>query len=440
MKRRQFIQTASLAAAATLQSCSLLEKPVRTGRIIEGRKINIACVGVGGMGAGDVRESSHENIVALCDVDFKRAEGSFNRHPQARRYRDYRVMLREMDEQIDAVVVSTADHMHFPIAMMAIEMGKHVMVQKPLAHTIEEVRLLTEAARKHQVQTQMRIQGHAMSGIRRMREWYALRAIGEIEEIHIWTDRPIWPQGVVEPLPAEEVPETMDWNLWLGVAPVREYNAGYAPFSWRGWWDFGCGALGDIGCHAFDCAFDVLKLGSPTSVEATSDVILAETGPHWSIVTYEFPANEERGPVKLVWHDGGKQPERPKELEPGKNIPGGIGGQLWYGSEGTIMVNDVYCASARIIPEVKMQEFVKTKQPQRTEKKSPGIFQEWFEACKGGERAGAHFDFSGPLTEMVLLGNLAVRMGQKIEWDAKRMRCTNVPAANQYVSKQYRTF
>jgi len=241
-------------------------------------------------------------------------------------------------------------------------------------------------------------------------------------------------------LPEVTVPGNLDWNLWLGVAPERPYGKGYCPFNWRGWWDFGCGALGDIGCHALDCAFDVLSLGSPPSSEAVSDQINDQTGPKWSIITYQFPATKDRGPIKLVWYDGNKKPERPKDLESNRNIPGGIGGQLWYGTEGTIMVSDVYCRSSRIIPEAKMQDFVTNKMPPKTEEKSVGHVKEWLDAIRGGAPAGANFNYAGPLTEMVLLGNLAVRTGKKIEWDAKKMVCTNLPEANKFLRKDYRSF
>lgn len=444
MHRRHFMKTAGLGAMALAAlpkiKTAWADVPSRMGRIVKGRKLNIACIGVGGKGESDVRGVSGENIVALCDVDAARAAKTFEKYPDVPRYTDFRQMLREMDDQIDAVTVSTPDHMHFPAAMMAVQMGKHVFVQKPLTHTIEEARRLTAAAREHGVATHMGIQGHAGDGIRRMREWDAARAIGEVTEVHIWTDRPIWPQGIREPLPAQPVPATLDWPLWQGVAPERAYNRGYLPFNWRGWWDYGCGALGDIGCHAFDCVFDVLQLGSPSRVEAECSSRNPQTAPEWSIVTYQFPARAGRPPVKLVWYDGKRTPERPAELEADRKLPGGIGGQLWYGSEGTIMVSDVYCTSARIIPEARMQDFIKNRMPEKTEKKSIGHYAEWIEACKGGAPAGANFDYAGPLTEMVLLGNLAVRTGQPIEWDAARLICTNVPEANALVRKEYRVY
>ncbi len=444
MNRRTFIKTAGLGAAAYAALPSIEwawgDIPSRTGTIAEGRKLNVACIGIGGKGSSDVRAMARENIVALCDVDFGRARNTFDRFPQAKRYRDFRRMLMELDDQIDAVTVSTPDHMHFPPAMMAVKMGKHVFVQKPLTHTIEEARVLAEAARKHQVATHMGIQGHAGDGIRRMREWCAAGAIGEINEVHIWTDRPIWPQGNRPLLPAQDVPAHLDWDLWQGVAAEREFNQGYVPFKWRGWWEYGCGALGDIGCHALDCAFDVLKLGSPTSVEAMCGPQSQWTAPAWSIVTYQFAGTSERGPVKLVWYDGKKMPERPAVLEEGRKLPGGIGGQLWHGSEGSIMVSDVYCKSARLIPQAKWVDFAKNRMPEKTEKPSIGHMREWIEACKGGAPAGANFDYAGPLTEMVLLGNLAVRTGKRIEWDSANLRCTNVPEANAFVRKKYRKY
>ena len=444
MNRRKFIQNAGLGALAYAAlpkiAWSWDDIPSRTGNIITGRKLNIACIGIGGQGRVDVRSIASQNIVALCDVDKKRGREIFTEFPDAKQYQDFRVMLMEMDEQIDAVTITTPDHMHFAAAMMAIKMGKHVFLQKPMSHTIAEARALTEAARKHKVATQMGIQGHSFDGIRRMREWHAARAIGDITEIHIWTNRPTWPQGERPQLPAQSVPSTLDWNLWQGIAAERPYNKAYMPFRWRGWTEYGCGALGDIGCHAMDCCFDVLDLDSPTSVEAVTSPQSEWSFPEWSIVTYEFPANKARGPIKLVWYDGDKMPERPKELEASRKLPGGIGGQLWYGTKGTIMVSDVYCKSARLIPQTAWVDFAKNRMPEKTQAPSIGHKEEWIEACKGGVPAGANFDYAGPLTEMVLLGNLAVRSGKRIEWDSKKMLCTNVPEVNEYVRKQYRKY
>ena len=444
INRRKFIQTAGLGALAYAAlpkiAWSWDDIPSRTGKIVTGRKLNIACIGVGGQGRRDLDQIASENIVALCDIDPMRAKKSFEKYPDAKKYKDFRVMLMEMDDQIDAVTISTPDHMHFAAAMMAIKMGKHVFVQKPLTHTIAEARALTEAARKHKVMTQMGIQGHSFDGIRRMREWYKARAIGEINEVHIWTNRPVWPQGDRPLAPAQEVPAHIDWNLWQGIAAERPYNSAYMPFAWRGWSEYGCGALGDIGCHAMDCPFDVLDLSNPTSVEAVCGPQSEWSFPEWSIVTYQFPATAERGPIKLVWYDGNKFPERPQELEASRKLPSGDGGQLWYGTEGTIMISDIYCKAARLIPQSAWVDFAKNRMPEETEKPSIGHKEEWIEACKGGEPAQANFDYAGPLTEMVLLGNLAVRFGKKIEWDPKNMVCTNVPEANTLVRKKYRKY
>jgi len=436
--RRTFLRGAAAAAPFFVSRYGLAAvRENRKGRIVRDRKLNVACVGCGGKGWGDTAAMGGENVIALCDVDYNRARGTFNRYPKAKRYRDYRHMLLEMGKEIDAVTVSTPDHMHYPVARMAVSMGKHVFVQKPLTHTVAEARDLAQAAREHEVATQMGIQGHAKEGIRLLKEWLDADAVGKVHEIQYWTNRPIWPQGIERPGEVHDVPGTLDWNRWLGVAPERPFNSCYHPFRWRGWWDFGCGALGDIGCHAMDAAFWALDLGSPTSVEAVTSGVNDETAPKWSIVTYQFPARGKRPAVKVVWHDGNKKPERPRDLEPERKLPGGIGGQLIFGDKGTMMANDVYVSSIRIIPEAKMKAF---QRPEKTLPRSPGHVKEWLDACKGGKPPGANFDYAGPLTEMVLLGNLAVRTGKKIEWDSKNLRCTNVPEANPYVRKPYRVF
>jgi predicted dehydrogenase len=440
MNRRDFMGLAALGAAGlALPTLSWgAEVPSRKGRILNpAEKLRIACVGCGGQGGTDSRSVSGENIVALCDVDFDRAAGTFNRHPGAKRYRDYRQMLIEMDEEIDAVTVSTPDHTHFPAAMMAITMGKHVFVQKPLAHTVAEARALTEAAREHQVITQMGNQGHAGEGIRLLREWMQAGAIGDVREVYFWTNRPIWPQGTVRPSNVEPVPPTLDWNRWVGVAPMRPYHGCYRPFNWRGWWDFGCGALGDMGCHIMDGGFWALDLKYPGSVEAEFDAPYAETGPKWSVVTYQFPARGSMPPVKVVWMDGGKRPPRPPDLDPGRELS--ASGMLLIGDKGSILDTSDYCQGPRIIPEKKMQEF---QRPEKTIPRVPGgnHYMEWVNGCKGGPLPGSNFDYAGPFSEMVLLGNLAVRTGKRVEWDGKRMVCTNLPEANNLVRKQYRVF
>ncbi|MHC5057605.1 MAG: Gfo/Idh/MocA family protein, partial [Planctomycetota bacterium] len=303
---------------------------------------------------------------------------------------------------------------------------KDVFCQKPLTHNVWEARALTLAARKHKVATQMGIQGHAKEGTRLLVEWVRSGAIGPVREIQYWTNRPIWPQGIGRPKDTPPVPPSLDWDLWLSVAPERPYHPAYHPFKWRGFWDFGTGALGDIGCHALDAGFWALELGSPRSVEAETSPVNDETAPKWSIVTYQFPARGDMPPVKVVWYEGGKMPPRPKELEGNRKLGGG--GQLFFGDKGVIMAG----GTPRLIPEARMKEF---ERPPKTIPRSPGHVAEWVRACKGGEPAGANFDFAGPLSEMVLLGNFAVRTGKRIEWDGENMRATNAPEANRYVSR-----
>ena len=402
-------------------------------------KLNIASVGVGGKGGGDVRGVGRQNIVALCDVDEKRASGSFKKFPKAKKFKDFRIMLQEMGKQIDAVTVSTPDHIHAPASMMAIKMGKHVFCQKPLTHSIFEARAIAKAAREHKVATVMGIQGHCNEGPRLVCEWVWGGVLGNVTEVQYWTNRPIWPQGIGRPKDTPSCPSTLDWDLWLGPAPKRPYNPAYAPFKWRGWWDYGSGALGDIACHAMDAAFWALKLGQAKTieVEAVHSGVNDETPPKWQIITFQFSARGDMPPVKVVWHDGNKKPENPKDLEPNRKLPGGIGGQLILGDKASVMAG-VYCRSPRIIPEAKMKE-LRSSLPAKSLPRSPGVYNEWIRACKGGEPAGANFpDFAGPLTEMVLMGNLAVRTGKKILWDVEKMKCTNVPEANNYVGRDYR--
>ncbi|OHB66393.1 MAG: oxidoreductase, partial [Planctomycetes bacterium RBG_13_63_9] len=294
-------------------------------------------------------------------------------------------------------------------------------------------RALGEAARKYNVATQMDNEGHAGEGLRRVVEWVQSDAIGPVAEVHIWTDRPIWPQAVPERPPAKPVPAHLDWDLWLGPAPYRDYHDGLHPFNWRGYWDFGTGALGDMGCHFFDVVYWALKLGHPTTVEAISEGNNQETGPKWSIVTYQFPARgDDLPPVTLKWYDGHKLPPRPKELAEGRKLP--TNGSMFVGGKGTILVDDT--GGGRLIPEEKMEAF---KPPEPFLPRSPGHKIEWLRACQGGEPASSNFtDYGGPMTEVVLLGNVALRAGKKIEWDGANLRATNAPEADQYVRREYR--
>ena len=398
--------------------------------------LNIGCVGVGGQGHNDVRNVSSENIIALCDVDKDRAAETFKEHPRAKRYTDFRVML-EKEKDIDAVTVTTPDHNHAIIAMTAIKMGKHVYCQKPLTHTVYEARKLAEAAREANVATQMGNQGHAGEGIRLVNEWIWDGAIGDVFEVHTWTNRPDWPQGMGRPGEIPAIPPTLDWNQWLGPAPVRPYHPTYVPADWRAWLDFGTGALGDMGAHIMDPAFWALKLEYPDSVEACSTVMNDETYPLAAIITYQFPARGKMPALRFFWYDGELLPPRPAELEPGRKMGDSDGGVLFVGTKGKLMCG-TYGSNPRLIPESKMKAY---EVPKKTIPRSPGIHAEWIAACKGGPPTTSNFDYAGKLTETMLLGNIAIRMAHHhtiLKWDGPNMRVTNLEEANKFVHKEYR--
>jgi len=439
--RRQFVARSVLAAA----TCMIVPSCVlgRGGTKSPNEKLNIAGVGVGGQGGHDIGEMAKENIVALCDVDAAHAGHTFRQYPNAKVFTDYCKMLEEQKD-IDAVVVGTPDHQHAIISMAAIKAGKHVYCEKPLTHTVWEARQLAQAAREHKVATQMGNQGQASEGTRRLCEYVMDNAIGPVREVHIWTDRPsnglfnvYWPQGVDRPSETRDAPKTLEWDLWLGPAPARPYHPAYLPFRWRGWWDFGTGALGDIGCHAFDPVFRALKLGHPLSVQASSTRVNKETYPLASMVTYEFPARGEMPPMRLVWYDGGFRPPRPEELGDGAEM--GTNGHLLIGDKGKILSNRRDYA---LIPEKRDKEY---GDPPQKLARSPGHYQEWINACKGGPAAGSNFDWAGPLTEVVLLGNVALRLQmreeltrKKLLWDGPNLRFTNSEEANKYLKREYR--
>ena len=437
INRRQFLGSAAAVAAFTIVPRYVLGGP---RQIPPSEKLNIAGIGIAGRGADVLDGVKSQNIVALCDVDWKHAAGTFKRFPNAKKYRDFRKMLEEEDKNIDAVTVATPDHVHAAASIMAIKMGKHVYCEKPLTHSVYEARKVAEAAREHKVATQMGNQGQASEETRLMCEYIWDGAIGPVREVHVWTDRPsqglfnvYWPQGVDRPKEEPPVPEWLDWDLWLGPAPYRPYHSCYLPFAWRGWWDFGTGALGDIGCHSLDPVFRALKLGHPTTVEAACTLVNKETYPVASTVHYQFPARGDMPPVKLTWYDGGLRPPRPEELDQGQEF--GEGGTLFVGDKGKMLRH-------RLIPESRMKEY--GKPPQKIPR-SPGHFEEWIEACKGGKPAGSNFDHAGLLAEVVLLGNVALRVElrekltrMKLLWDGPNMKITNLPEANQFLQREYR--
>lgn len=408
-------------------------------------KLSIAGIGFGGQGASDLAQMQTENIVALCDVDENHAAHVFRKYSEAKRHKDYRKMLDEQKD-IDAVVVATPDHHHAFASMAAIKLGKHVYCEKPLTHSVWEARQVAQAAREHKVATQMGNQGQASEETRRLCELVWDGAIGPVREAHIWTDRPsnglfneYWPQGVNRPKDTPPVPSTLDWDLWLGPAPARPYHPAYLPFVWRGWWDFGTGALGDIGCHAFDPVFRALKLNvPPLSVEACSTRVNKETYPLASTVTYHFPARGELPPVKVVWYDGGLRPARPDELAEGTEM--GDNGHLLIGDRGKMLGQRR--GGSLILPESRRKEY---QDPPKTIPRSIGHYKEWIEACKGGKPGGSNFDWAGPLAETVLLGNVALRLQlreeltfQKLLWDGPSLRFTNSDAANKFIRGEYR--
>ncbi len=458
--RRGFLKK-SAGTAAALAAWQIIPRHVLgQGQTPPSEKVNIAGIGIGGQGGHDIRQLESENIVALCDVDQRRATGLLNAFPKAAYYQDYRKMLDERKE-IDAVVVGTPDHMHAFASMAALQHGKHVYCEKPLTHSLWEARQVATYAREKKLATQMGNQGQASAETRALCEMVWMGVIGPIHEAHIWTDRPsqglfneYWPQGVGRPTDTPPVPVGMNWDLWIGPAPMRPYHPAYHPFKWRGWWDFGTGALGDIGCHSMDPLFRALKLGHPTWVQASSTRVNTETYPLGSMVTYSFPARsadpqtnnthikglsgEQAGAVKmpavkLTWYDGGLRPPRPEGLPEDRMM--GDNGRLLIGEKGFILGNSVYPESLRSDIAGKTH-FI----PQ-----SPGHYREFVNACKGRGPAGSNFDFAGPLAEVVLLGNVALRSQlrepltrHKLIWDPVALKITNLPEANQFLRREYR--
>ncbi len=445
--RRRFLgQVAVGATAFTIVPRHVLGG---SGQTPPSERLNIAGVGMGGQGTGLIQQFGDHNIVALCDVDENQAARAYGRFPQAKRYRDFRLML-ENQKEIDAVVVATTDNLHAPVSMMAMRMGKHVYCEKPLTHTIYEARMLAEAAREHKVATQMGNAGQASEGTRRTAEYLADGAIGPVREVHIWTDRPLgwWPQGINRPQGTPPVPSTLDWDLWLGPAPERPYHPAYLPFVWRGWRDFGTGALGDMGCHAFDPVFRAIQLGHPTSVVASSTEHKNETYTLASVERYEIPARADWPADKLTWYDGGLKPAWPDGLGEGRRL--GSNGTMFVGDKGVLLGGRQGVPT--LLPEARNNEY---EPPEKSLPRSIGHHAEWTEACKGGQPAGANFEFASLVTQVVLLGNIALRIDErsgssgrggvrspepmpKLYWDGPNMKVTNLPEASDFLHREYR--
>lgn len=471
--RRQFIQTTTLASAALLTGCATSARR----RILPTEKLNIGVVGVWGKGQSDTDHCASENIVALCDVDATRAASQLKKYSGAKFYQDWRVML-EKQKDLDAVIISTPDHTHAVIAAQAMRMGKHIYCQKPLVQTVYEARLLRKLAKENSIITQMGNQGSAEDGLRRAVEVVQAGLIGQVREVHVWSNRPVWPQGMDRPAGADPVPEGLDWDLWLGPAPYRPYKSSwsvqaakpaardgiYAPFNWRGWQDFGTGALGDMACHTCNMPFRALKLGYPTEIEAESSGINHESYPLKSKIRFHFPERAGLAAVNLHWYDGGNPLPGDPFRHDGNNKPareitadieammGEVPGSgcLLIGDRGKLFSPDDYGAKffVRLNDEKELQ----------IGKNHPGVMaipesisrnaisgnadyrhhQEWIAACKGGPTPYSNFEIAGYLTEIILLGCIALRVGKKLEWDGPNMRALNAPEAAQFVKRNYR--
>ena len=439
--RRDFLKGSALAGVGFWVTGSCVAQDSKSPN----EKLQIASIGVGGKGSSDCDQANnHGKVIAICDVDDNHLKQKSEKFPDAVKFNDYREMLTKMEREIDAVTVSTADHTHAHASIMAMRLGKHVYCQKPLTHTVWEARMMREAARKYRVATQMGNQGTAENGLREAVEVVRSGAIGGVHEIHCWTNRPVWPQAPqITSRPAESVepPKHVHWDLFLGPAPHRPYNAAYHPFKWRGWWDYGTGALGDMACHTANMAFMACNLTYPKSVYAEAGDVNPETYPTWAKVTLEFAGSRSMPPVKFVWYEGKKDGQKllpPADLLHGENPPGS--GSLIVGDKGVLYSPNDYGAAYRLLPTDNFKDFKKPEPYMpRNGRGDDGMKAEWIAAAKGGPPAMSNFEYAGTLTETILLGNIAIRFaGTKLDWDGPHLRFTNHPKANQYVSKEYR--
>lgn len=447
--RRQILQ-AGAASAVGVWAWPLLAADEKKEAPLE--KLNIACIGIGGKGKSDCEQAGKVgNVVAICDIDDQRLDSMAKTFPKASKYNDFRELLEKMGSKIDAVVVSTPDHTHAPASAMAIKLRKHVYCQKPLTHTVYEARRLRELAHEYKVCTQMGNQGTALDEFRNSVELLWSHAMGKVTEVHLWTNRPtgFWKQSpnVVKRPEPEKVPKHVHWDLFLGPAPERPYASGYHPFAWRGWRDFGTGALGDMACHTANMPFMGLKLGYPTGISAECEALNDETYPGWAKVTFEFPARDGFAACKVTWYEGtkdGKKLTPALELLQGsaKNYSGS--GSLIVGENATLYSPDDYGATRKLLGkgamDIKMPTEMKLKRRKATGKNNdPEMKKEWVEAIKANDYklALSNFDYAGLLTEVVLLGNVAMRAGKKLVYDGKEMKF-DVAGADKYLKKEYR--
>jgi len=465
--RRDFIKTSAIAAAAFM----IVPRHVLggTGYLAPSDRLLVAGIGVGGKGQSDLDmfyKSGKADIAFLCDVDDRRAATSVKAFPKAKYYKDWREMLDKEHKNFDAVSVSTPDHNHAIQALAAMQLGKHVYVQKPLTHDIYEARILTAAAKKYKVVTQMGNQGASNDGPRQMKEWYEAGLIGDVHTVYAWTNRPVWPQGIPWPNKKAEIPKELDWNLWLGTAPEKDYVDKLVPFNWRGWWDYGTGALGDMGCHLIEAPFSVLNLKYAKEVQASVGSVYVdefkrgyfpESCPPSSHVTLKFPKTDKtKGDVTLHWMDGGIQPERPEELEANETFGDGGNGTLFIGTKGKMMA-ETYSANPKLLPLSKNKDIKVAPKYARVPDGANGHYKQWVEAAIAGygkQEVSSPFEIAGPLTEALLMANLAIRSFDvqktvngktsypgrymKMLWDNDNMKVTNFDEANQFVKREYR--
>ncbi|MCE7068166.1 Gfo/Idh/MocA family protein [Dyadobacter sp. CY326] len=467
--RRDFVKAAGVTAAGFM----IVPRHVLGGKgfTAPSDKLLVAGVGAGGKGTSDLAnfaKSGKADIAYLCDVDDRRAATSITNFPKAKYYKDFREMFEKESKNFDAVSVSTPDHTHAVVAMAAMQLGKHVYVQKPMTHDIYEARKLTEAAAKYKVVTQMGNQGSSGDGVRTLHEWYDAGIIGDVDTVYIWTNRPIWPQGIPWPTEKPPVPKELDWDLWLGTAPKKDYVENLIPGSWRGWWDYGTGALGDLGCHLMEAPFRVLGLKYATDMQASVGSVFTAFGkrgifpdscPPSSHATLTFPKTPKtKGPVTMHWMDGGIKPERPEELGPNELFGDGNSGILFVGSKGKMMASE-YAANPRLLPLTRMQEVNVKQKFARVPGSAEGHYAQWVEGCIAGYgkmELSSPFELAGPLTEAILGANLAIRgadmpkpredgkgftypgSNMKMLWDAQNMKVTNFDEVNQFVRRQYR--
>lgn len=435
--RRRFLGQ-SIASLATVSIVPSYVLGLR-GQTPPSEKLNIAAIGIGGQGAGDLSNMTSENIVALCDVDSNRAADTFKKFPNARKFQDYRKMLDEIDKSIDAVLVATPDHSHSVPAIRAMKLGKHVFCEKPLAHSIYEVREMMKAARENKVITQLGNQGHSFDSIRTFREWIEDGHIGTVREVHAMC-RSVYSgiDRIEEVRKGQPVPENLNWDLWLGPAQNRPYHPAYVPGKWRSWSAFGTGVIGDWTCHVVDPVFWSLDLGAPETIQAEAEgydpKAHGDTFPRGTIVRYHFPARGNRPAVDLTWYDGSQRPGKPAEMGPEENLPDI--GALVVGDKGKIVYGSHGAGGKRILDKQKMASV--NKEPIRLPK-SPGHYKEWIDSCKTGKPAGSDFSYGGPLTEVALLGVIALMLkGQKLAWDAKAGKFTNSEEANRLLKPEMR--